>query len=61
MMRDVWYVKNVPKGDLEFISRDKRECYRWKELKSYCMDQLEVGKGVILTDDEAYFFTTGAF
>jgi hypothetical protein len=61
MMRDVWYVKNKTKNDIEFISCDQRECYKWKLLKSYCQDQFEVGKGVILTDDEAYFFNMGAF
>lgn len=61
MMRDVYYVKNVDKDDLEFISRDARPCYAYKELKAYTMDKLVVGKGVILTDDEAYFFNMGAF
>jgi len=61
MMRDVWYVKNVDKNEIEFMSTCEREAYKWKELKSYKMDRLQVGKGIILTDDEAYYFTRGAF
>jgi hypothetical protein len=61
MMRTVYYVKNIDKDTLEFISTDERECYKWKMLKMYSMDRREVGEGVILTGDEAFYFKMGAF
>ncbi len=60
-MRDIYFVRDADKDSLEFISTDKRACYAWKELKCYLYNKLEVGKGIILTDDEAYYFTAGAF
>lgn len=61
MMRDVYYVLNVTKNDLEFITTDQRKAYEYKALKSYSMDRYEVGKGIVLTGDLAYYFSMGAF